>query len=50
MSQRSCVEYIENTRVFTSFTLRVVIFVTENRYSHDCLNIQITRIMPSIFM
>jgi hypothetical protein len=43
-SQRFCVEYSENTCLLISYTLRVVINITENRYSVDlfkyenCLN------------
>ena len=40
----------KNTCVFTSLTLRNVIFFIENRESGECLNMQINRIMPSIFM
>jgi hypothetical protein len=34
-SQRFSVEYFENTGILISFTLRVVINITENSYSGD---------------
>jgi hypothetical protein len=36
-SQRICVDYFENTCLLISLTLRVVINITENIYSGDCL-------------
>ena len=36
-SQRICVDYFENTCLLISFTLRVVINITENIYSGGCL-------------